>query len=79
MNQINRLPQVINNEQGEACIEDTLVPVCAIVKICKQGGSMEDLQEAYPALSVASFRSALCYYVKNRKAIDKVTEENWFE
>ncbi len=56
---------------GEPCIKGTRVPVAIIVGSLADGMSFQEIQEAYPQLTVPAIRAALAY------AAEVVHQELW--
>jgi uncharacterized protein (DUF433 family) len=56
--------------RGKACIDDTRIPVVALVALLKEGKTAEHMLVEYPDLSPAQVHAALAYYYDHRDEIE---------
>jgi uncharacterized protein (DUF433 family) len=62
---------------GKAVIDRTGVRVNNVVSIVvKEGGSIDDVREAYPDLALAQIHAALAYYYDHPEEIDAELDAN---
>ena len=66
---------------GRACIDQSRIAVVDIVALLKQGGSDQQMREAYPSLNLAQIHAAISYYYENKEEIEAelAEDEGWEE
>ena len=61
---------------GKACIDNTRIPVVALVALLKDGKAAEQMLTAFPDLSPAQVHAALAYYYDHGDEIEAELAED---
>ena len=65
-----------DRQGGDACVQDTRIPVWVLANYRRLGLSDSDILRSYPALTPADLEAAWTYAAANAAEIDRAIREN---